>query len=123
MATPNMMTATTMTPTVLVSTQVHPTAETAIYTVAANKAVKIAHGVISNVGGADATIGLSIVPSGGSLDATHKVIPDSFSLAAGDSLSLSDLLGGAMLGDGDKIAVKAGTADVIDVVITGVVIA
>jgi hypothetical protein len=64
---------------------------------------------------------LSILKSGGTIgDNTHRVV-SSYSLAANDSLSLKDYLGGAMLGPGDAIAGYSTTAGAVDVVISGTV--
>lgn len=124
MATPNLLSLTTVTPTVLVATKVAVTTDSAVYTVAANHAVKLAQGTLSNISGSACTVGLSIVPSGATVgDGTHKVIPDTYSLAAGDTLPLGDFIKGHMLGDGDIIALHCGTANAIDVVISGVVMA
>lgn len=124
MATPNMLALTSMTPTVLVSTKIAVTTDSAVYTVAANHAVKVAQGTLTNISGVACTIGLSIVPSGGTIgDGTHKIIPDTYSLAAGDTLPLRDYIGDHLLGDGDVIACHAGTANAIDIVISGAVMA
>ena len=83
MATPNMLALNSMLPGVLVSTKIAVTTDSAVYTVPANKAVKLAQGSISNISGAAVTFGLSIVQSGGTVgDGTHKIIPDGYSLAA-----------------------------------------
>jgi hypothetical protein len=122
MTTPNMLNLTVMTPTVLVSTKISVTTDSAVYTVASGKAVKLSQATLSNISGSACTIGLSIVPSGGTIgDGTHKIIPDTYSLAAGDTLPLGDYIKDHLLGDGDKIACHAGTANAIDVVISGVV--
>jgi hypothetical protein len=122
MATPNMLAVTQMVPTVLVSTKVAVTTDSAVYTVAASHAVKLAQGTITNISGAACTVGVSIVPSGATVgDGTHKVIPDTYSLAAGDTLPLGDFIKDHVLGDGDVIAIHAGTANALDVVLSGIV--
>lgn len=64
---------------------------------------------------------LSLVQTGGTLgDGTHRVL-NSYSLGGNDSLGLKDLIGGAMLGPGDRIAAYAGTASAVDLVITATV--
>lgn len=126
MATPNLANPTSLTPTVLVATKLADNTDIARYTVGAGKAVRITQGSLANVSGVACTVGLSIVPAAQAAnvgDGTHKVIPDSYPLAAGDTLSLKDYIGEVMLGEGDIIAIHPGIANAIDVVITGVVIA
>jgi hypothetical protein len=108
-------------PAWLVSTQIAVTTDSIVYTVPKDSAVEVAKGSIANVSGSACTVGLSLVPAGASPDASHKVIPDTYSLGAGDSLPLGDFAIG-MLGEGDSIAVHAGTANALDVVISGYVI-
>lgn len=123
MATPNIVTPLAMIPTLLVSTKIAVNTDSVVYTVPANHAVKLAQGSIANVSGAAVTCGVSLVPSGGVVgDGSHKVIPDTYSIAAGDSLPLGDFLKDHVLGDGDEIAIHAGTANALDVVISGVLI-
>ncbi len=120
MATPNILALTTSTPKILVSTQISVTGEHTVYTVPSSHATKITQGVISNISTtASATVGLNIIPSGGSADTTHKVIPDTYSLAPGNSLALEPLIGGMFMGDSDYISINCGTASVIDIVVTG----
>ena len=119
--TQNLMAATSSLPAVLVSQQLSTTAETTVYTCPGSSAVKLAAGSISNVSGAAVTVGLSILKSGQTADGTHRVIPTTFSLAAGDWKSLKDELAGHFLGPGDFVSVIAGTAAAIDIVISGVV--
>ncbi len=121
MPTPNLLAIKTVTPAVLVSLSAGVTTENVVYTVATNHAVKLAQGTLCNTSGGAVTVGLSIIPSGGSADQTHKIVPDSYSLGAGDTLPLGEFLKDHMLGDGDAIAVHASVANVIDVVISGVV--
>lgn len=66
------------------------------------------------------TVYVSLVQSGGAVDATHRII-SGFSLVANDTLSLRDYVDGAMLGPGDVIAAYAGTATAVDLVLTGTV--
>lgn len=64
---------------------------------------------------------LSIVPVGGTVgDGTHRII-NNYSLAPNDTLSLNDILGGAMLGPNDGIAAYAGNANSVTFVLTGTV--
>jgi hypothetical protein len=66
------------------------------------------------------TVSVSLVAAGGTVgDGTHRVL-NSYSLAPGDTLPL-DMLRGAMLGPGDKIAAFAGAATAVDIVVTGTV--
>lgn len=120
MAPPNILANTSTVARVLVSQQVTSTTETAVYTVAANQSVTIKSGVLCNVTGSPVTVSLSLVNSGGTADGTHRVI-SGYSLAAGDSLDLRGYVTGAVLGDGDIVSILVGTANAIDVVITGLV--
>lgn len=121
MAAPNVLALNTLTQKLLVSQQMTSTTETVIYTVATGQAVKLAQGSLCNITGTAVVVSLSLVPSGGTVgDGTHKVI-NNYSLSAGDTLPLGDYLAGHMLGDGDRIAVTAGTANAVDVVISGTV--
>jgi hypothetical protein len=110
-------------PTIFVDEQITVTTDSPVYTVPANSAVAIKAGSIANVSGAAVTVGVSLVPAGGAAgDGHHKVIPDTYSLAAGDELPLVDWLAGHVLGAGDSIAIHAGTANALDVVISGYLI-
>lgn len=122
MATPNLLTNTSMVPGILVSEKITVTTDSAVYTVAAGHAVKLAQGTIANISGAACTVGLSLVQSGGTVgDGTHKIIPDTYSLGASDTLPLGDFIKDHVMGDGDIIAVHAGAANALDVVISGYV--
>ena len=81
---------------------------------AANHASVIKSAVACNTTASAATLTVTITQSGGSA----KTIISAYSLAGGDSTSLTELVG-SMLGPGDKISALAGTASAINVVITG----
>ncbi|GAB3776826.1 L-lysine 2,3-aminomutase [Nocardioides ginsengisegetis] len=116
MATPNLTAITTVTPKILASAQM-ASGDNAAYTVPANKAAQIKTMVLSNVSGAAVTITVSVIPSGGSVDGTHKVV-SGYSLASNDSTTISEVVG-SWLGAGDKVNVNAAAATAIDCVITG----
>lgn len=120
MANPSYLALTTMVGQILYSGQLATTAATSVYTVPANKTVKIAHGTICNTSTSAVNVTVSLLKSGDTADGTHAVV-SLFSLTAGDTLSLKDYIGGAMLAELEAISVTAGTANVLDVVITGVV--
>lgn len=120
MATANLISTTSMVEAVLYSNQLTATTVTTIYTVGSGKGAKIATATICNTDASAQTIDVHVVASGGSAGATNKVI-SAYSIAAGDTLSLNDILGGMMLGEGDFIAVKAGTANKLNVTLTGAV--
>jgi hypothetical protein len=63
---------------------------------------------------------VAVLKSGDSADGTHSVVSN-YLLAGGDTLSLRDYIGGAMLGEAETISVTAGKAYVVDVVLTGAV--
>lgn len=119
MAGDNIISATTISPKVIRSTYLPITTEAAQYTVPASTSVKVATATICNVTGTAVTVSLSLVPTGGTLDGTHRVI-NSYSLPANDTLELS-FLKGAMLGPGDVIGGLAGTASAVVLVVTGTV--
>jgi hypothetical protein len=71
------------------------------------------------------TISVSVVPSGGSLDGTQKVV-SSYSLPAGDTISQEDILSclkGLQLSEACVVPVNAGTASAVDCLLTGAVTA
>lgn len=117
----NYLAATSMVGQILYSGQPSTTSETAVYTVSANTTVKIASGTLCNTSGSAVTVNVSVVPSGGTADTTHRVV-SAFSLSAGNSLSLKDYLEGVMLGAGDFISISVGTSSTVDAVITGTVV-
>lgn len=119
MAGDNIINAVTITPQIIRSTYLPITTEAAQYTVPASTSVKVATASITNVTASAVTVSLSLVPTGGSLDGTHRVL-NSYSLPANDTLELS-MLRGAMLGPGDVIGGLAGTASAVVLVVTGTV--
>lgn len=107
-------------PQILVSQQLG-TSETTLYTCPANTSAKIMNASLCNTTSSPVTVSLSLVKSGGTVgDGTHRIV-SGFSLPANDTLALNDLLGGHVLGPGDKIAAVAGTATAVDAVISAVV--
>jgi len=119
MAGDNIIAATTIAPKILRSTYLPITTEAAQYTVAAGQSVKVATASITNVTATAVTVSISLCPTGGSLDGTHRVV-NSYSLPANDTLELG-MLKGAMLGPGDIIGGLAGTASAVVLVVTGTV--
>lgn len=115
----NLIGVTSMLPKVLCSTQLSATTATTVYTAPAGSSAIVKHGVACNTSAAPVNVTLSIVPSGGTVDGTHRVI-SAFPLAAGDSLPLGPYIGGANLGPGDFISAQASVANVLDIVLTGV---
>lgn len=120
MTTPNLSAITTVTPAVLASAQVG-SGTTTIYTVPASKAAKIAKLVLSNTSAAAVTISVTLVPVGGTIDGTHRVI-SGYSLAAGDSTVINEIEG-VWMGDGDLLAVVASAGSAVDVMLSGLVFA
>lgn len=120
MPVPNVLSLASLTQALLVSQQIATATETTVYTVPANQAVKLAQGSMCNVSGSAVTVSLSLIPAGGTAVGTHRVIAG-YSLAVGDTLPLGDYLGGHMLGPGDFISILCGTANAVDVVISGAV--
>lgn len=118
MANPSYLALTQMYGQILYSGQLSTTAATTVYTVPALTTAKIATATVCNTSGTPVIVTFQVLAAGQSADGTHSVI-SGYSLSAGDTLSLRDYLGGAMLATGEAISVTAGTANVIDVVITG----
>jgi hypothetical protein len=116
MATPNLTAITTVTPGVLASLQL-ASGEQTIYTVGASKAAKLAKLVLANTTGTAVTVSVSVVPSGGTADATHRVV-SGYSLAAGDSTTVSEVEG-MWLGAGSLLSVAASAAPAVDAVLSG----
>jgi hypothetical protein len=105
---------------ILFSGQLSTTAATTLYTVPSNTTTKVATMTLCNTTGAAVAVTVHMLKVGDTADGTHSVI-SGYNLGAGDTLSLRDYLGGAMLASGEIIAVTAGTANAVDVVITGAV--
>ncbi len=105
---------------ILASGRVAPAStDTTVYTVPALSAVKVATAVLCNTSGSPATISVSVVPSGGTVDGTHKVVHN-YVLAAGDSMPLPEVAG-AMLDAGAYVSVNSSIAAAVTYLLTGVV--
>jgi hypothetical protein len=93
-----------------------------VYTVPSSKTVKIAAngGTVCNTSGSPVSFSMALLKSGDTDDGTHTVVA-AYLLNAGETLSLRDYIGGAMLAEAEAISMTAGTASVIDVVISGAV--
>lgn len=120
MPNPSYLALTTMRGQILYSGQLATTAATAVYTVPANSTVKIATCTVCNTSAGAVTVTVSLLKVADTADTTHRVV-SAYTLAAGDTLSLRDYLAGAMLAEGEAVSVTAGTAAVVDVVLTGAV--
>lgn len=105
---------------ILFSGPIASTSPTAVYTVPTVKTVRVATGTVCNTSGSSVTVTVSVLKSGDTADGTHAIIYQ-YPLAAGDTLTLTPYLGGAMLGEGESIWITAGTGGVLDVVLTGAV--
>lgn len=116
MATPNLLSIASVTPKVLASAQL-AAGDNAVYTVPASKAAKLATVVLCNTSASPVVVSVSLIPSGGTVDGTHRVI-SGYPLAAGDSITVNELAG-AWMGQGDSISVNAGSAAAVDVTVTG----
>lgn len=105
-------------PGILVSTAISSTGTTTVYTCPPECSVEISQATVSNFSGSAATFGLSLGKAG---SGARSVVPSTYSLAAGDSQPLRDYLEGHLLNEGDFIAITAGTANALDLVISGTV--
>jgi len=119
MATQNLLGASSNLPAVLVS-QALANSETTQYTCPSNSAVRICTAVLTNTSNSSVTVSVSLVKSGGTASNSNRIL-SSYSLAAHDSLSLNDLLSGAMLGPADFISAIASASTSVSFVITGAV--
>ncbi|MGC4378243.1 hypothetical protein WD019_15145 [Fictibacillus sp. Mic-4] len=95
------------------------TAASTLYTVPANTKSIVKNVVLTNTTGADATITLHFVPSGGTAGAANKVI-SSYTVSANDTVVI-DL--SAVLEAGDTIQGLQGTASAVTVYLSGVEVA
>lgn len=120
MGTPNLKSIGSVTPGILDSRQLATGANT-IYTVAANKAVKLSALILANVTAAPVTVTVSIVPSGGAVDGTHVIVSAQI-IAPNDTITLTEVAG-VWMGDGDKVAVNASAATSIDSTLSGLLFA
>lgn len=118
----NIMAAATAAPQVLVSQQL-AAAETTQYTSPTSPSTasgtKIATATLTNTSGAAVTVSLSVLKVGQTADGTHRVL-SGYSLAAGDSIALSELVG-VFLGPGDFVSAIASAATSVTLVMSGVV--
>jgi hypothetical protein len=119
MATPSLLGVTSAVGQILCVTRPSGTTATTVYTVPASNSVKIATGALCNTTASAVTVSLSVVASGGTASASNQII-SGYSLAANDTLSLGDYLGGTFLGDGDFISVTASTGNAVVVWLSGV---
>jgi len=120
MPTPNLTAITSVTPGILASQQL-ASGDVTIYTVPANKAVKLLKLVLVNTSASAVVVSVSVVPSGGTLDGTHRVV-SGYSLAANDSTIITEVEG-VMAGAGDFLSVNAATGAAVDVMLSGLVMA
>lgn len=93
--------------------------ESTVYTVQATTAVSIASAALCNTSGSPVTVSVSVVPSGGAVDGTHRVI-SGYSLAAGDSTTMPEIVG-ALLDTGALISMNASAGSAVNYLLTGVV--
>lgn len=120
MANPSYLAISQMYGQIIYSGRQASTSATTVYTVPGTTTAKIATFTLCNTSGSAVAVTVQLLQSGQSADGTHSVV-NGYSLAAGDTLSLRDYVGGAMLATGEAISITTGTANVIDVVITGAV--
>ncbi|QYC54508.1 hypothetical protein PP508_gp29 [Gordonia phage Samman98] len=114
----NLMGASNALPQVLVSQQL-ASSETTQYTCPSATSVKLATATLTNTSASAVTVSVSVVKSGGTAGSANRVV-SAYSLAAGDSIVISELAG-VFLGPGDLVSTLAGTASAVALVMTGVV--
>lgn len=116
----NLIQAASINPQTLAVTQVSvANTETTAYTVPAVSSLRVATASLCNTTGAAVTVNVSVVPSGGTAAAANRVV-SGYSLAAGDTLTMSDILGGALMGPGDFVSLNM-SATGVSLVMTGAV--
>lgn len=120
MATPNLSAITTVTPAIFASTQLGA-GDTTVYTVPGSSAAKLVKLVLTNTSGSAVTVSVSIIPAGGAVDGSHRVV-SGYSLAGGDSTTVTEVEG-VLLGAGDSVSINAGVAASVDVLLSGLVFA
>jgi hypothetical protein len=112
--------ATQIQPMVLYSGQLSATTETTIYTGPASSNTCIKQAVICNTDTASVNVSVSVLQNGQATGTTEHRIISEYPLAAGDSLPLNDYLDNLYLGPGDFITVTASTANVVNVMLSGI---
>lgn len=122
MASPNLLSLTSLTEALLANYQPTVTSAVAAYTVPSGKSIKVTQAILCNATSSAVIVSIHVVPSGGSATAANKVI-NGYSIAGQDTVNMTDLLGGMMLGDGDFIAIQTGTANSVNLMLSGAVAA
>ena len=90
-----------------------------VYTVGSNKCAKLQTLTLCSTHTSAVNIDVYIVPSGDTAGDQHKIV-HTYSLPAGDSISLEGYVEGMMLGESDSIRIKASVTNVINAILTGV---
>lgn len=104
------------TPTRLAQSNPADLLETTIYTVAAGVSTIVKQIILANVTASAATISLSLVPSGSAAGDANRLYKD-LSVPA-NSISTIDL--SQVMGAGDFLSIKQGTASAVTTTISGV---
>ena len=118
MANPNLLNITSVVGDTIAGAQM-ASGDNTLYTVPANKVAKLNNLVLCNTSTSAVTVSVSKVPTGGTLDGTHKVV-SGYSLAAGDSTVVSEVAG--WLGPGGFISINASAASAVDATLDGLVL-
>lgn len=116
-------TGTSLAGKILASGQLAAITATTIYTVPALSAVKLATFSLFNNSVNAVTVAVSVIPSGGTADATRVHLAN-YSLASYDAITSEDVLAflkGAMLDAGAFVSVTASAAAAINYLLTGAV--
>lgn len=115
----NVLAATSALPAVLVASHL-AASQTTLYTVASASSVKVASASIANTSATAVTVTLNVCRTGTTASAANQILP-AVSVAAGQTVSLQELLGGAVLGPGDFLSGFASAASAVTLVVTGTV--
>jgi hypothetical protein len=117
MATPNLTSITSVLP--FVASLQLASGDNALYTVGASKAAKIKPLILTNTSGtATVTVSVSVVPSGGTVDGTHKVV-HAYALDPKET-AVIDEIDDQWLPAGAVVSVNADTAATVDATLTGI---
>lgn len=105
---------------ILYSGQLSSTAPMTVFTVPDNGGTRIATATVCNISESPVAVSVALLQPGQSDDGTHTVIAG-FRVGSGETVSISDYLGGATLDAGDSISVTASAVGAVNVALTGIV--
>ena len=102
----------------LVQSQQIPATTTVMYTCPASTIALVKHAVLTNTSGGALTVNVYVVPSGGTADATAKIL-DTYSIGSHTAYTSPELCG-IVLNTGDTIQMDASSAASISLNMDGI---